>query len=81
MVDAYEYYYGDHRCEGEELLREYCKMKTHLKSRLSNNTRLKERLTLILNQHPKSPFPQSFWLVNSCEDKNQDLCNNKESKY
>ena len=29
--DAYEYYYGDHRSEGQELLREYCQMKTHLR--------------------------------------------------
>jgi len=33
LMDAYEYYYGDHRDEGQELINQYTDMKHHLKVR------------------------------------------------
>jgi len=35
-MDAYEYYYGDHREEGHELINQYCDMKTHLKVKIEH---------------------------------------------
>ena len=32
--DAYEYYYGDHREEGHDLIREYCGSKTHFRVKI-----------------------------------------------
>ena len=36
LVDAYEYYYGEHREEGQELIREYCEIKTHLRVKIEH---------------------------------------------
>jgi len=36
LMDAYEYYYGEHRAEGQQLIREYCQMKTHLRVRIEH---------------------------------------------
>ena len=36
IADAYEYYYGEHRAEGQQLIREYCQMKTHLRVRIEH---------------------------------------------
>ena len=36
LADAFEYYYGDHRAEGQDLIREYCQMKTHLRVRIEH---------------------------------------------
>jgi len=35
-MDAYEYYYGDHREEGHELINQYCEIKTHLKVKIEH---------------------------------------------
>jgi len=34
IMDAYEYYYGDHREEGHDLIREYCGSKTHFRVKI-----------------------------------------------
>lgn len=34
-ADAYEYYYGDHREEGQELLNTYCSVKAHQRVKVS----------------------------------------------
>ena len=34
FLDAYEYYYGDHREEGHDLIREYCGSKTHFRVKI-----------------------------------------------
>ena len=36
LADAYEYYYGEHREEGQELIREYCEIKTHLRVKIEH---------------------------------------------
>ena len=36
LADSYEYYYGEHREEGQDLIREYCEMKTHLRVRIEH---------------------------------------------
>jgi len=36
LMDAYEFYYGDHREEGQELVNEYCEMKIHLKVKIEH---------------------------------------------
>jgi len=36
LMDAYEYYYGDHREEGHELINQYCEIKTHLKVKIEH---------------------------------------------
>jgi len=36
FADAFEYYYGDHRDEGRELINQYCDMKTHLKVKVEH---------------------------------------------
>ena len=33
---AFEYFYGDHRAEGHDLIRQYCDMKTHLKVKVDH---------------------------------------------
>ena len=34
--DAFEYYYGDHREEGHDLIKTYCEMKTHLRVKVEH---------------------------------------------
>ena len=36
LADAYEYYYGEHREEGQDLVREYCEIKTHLRVKIEH---------------------------------------------
>jgi len=36
LMDAFEYYYGDHREEGHDLIKTYCEMKTHLRVKVEH---------------------------------------------
>jgi len=60
LMDAYEYYYGDHRCEGEELLREYCKMKTHLKVKIVKQHKTERKIDSDSQSTPKVSIPSVF---------------------
>ena len=58
--DAYEYYYGDHRDEGRELINQYCDMKTHLRVKIEHPKQDDPEQTPQQKQQSKLSIPSVF---------------------
>ena len=58
--DAHEYYYGDHREEGHELINQYCDMKTHIKVKIEHPKQDDQEQTQQQKHLPKLSIPSVF---------------------